>query len=60
MGQFFNRANILFLLNISYFKTIYLIFQLSNGDLKRVEELTTEDFVQSAKFSLEVGIDQVS
>ena len=35
-------------------------FQLSNGDLKRVEELTTEDFVQSAKFSIEVGIDQVN
>jgi hypothetical protein len=36
---------------------ICLLFQLSNGDLKRVEDLTTEDFVRSAEFSHEVGID---
>ena len=34
-----------------------LFCQLSNGDLKRVEDLTTEDFVRSAEFSHEVGID---
>jgi hypothetical protein len=34
------------------------LIQLSNGDLKKVESLTTEDFVRSALFSSEVKIDQ--
>ena len=32
--------------------------QLTNGDLKRVESLSTEDFIRSAKSSPEVKIDQ--
>ena len=35
-----------------------LIFKLSTGDLKRVESLSTEDFIRSAKSSPEVKIDQ--
>ena len=34
------------------------IFKLSTGDLKRVESLSTEDFIRSAKSSPEVKIDQ--
>ena len=33
------------------------LIQLSNGDLKRVESLSTEDFLRSAKTSPEVKID---
>ena len=32
--------------------------QLTKGDLKRVESLSTEDFIRSAKSSPEVKIDQ--
>lgn len=34
------------------------LIQLTNGDLKRVESLSTEDFIRSAKSSPEVKIDQ--
>jgi len=34
------------------------LIQLSTGDLKRVESLSTEDFIRSAKSSPEVKIDQ--
>ena len=34
------------------------LIQLANGDLKRVENLSTEDFLRSAKSSTEVKIDQ--
>ena len=34
------------------------LIQLANGDLKRVENLSTEDFLRSAKTSTEVKIDQ--
>lgn len=33
------------------------IIQLSNGELKRVEDLQTEDFVQSAEISNDLKID---
>ena len=33
------------------------IIQLADGDLKRVEELKTEDFIQSAEISSELKID---
>ena len=36
----------------------YVTIQLSTGDLKRVESLSTEDFIRSAKSSPEVKIDQ--
>ncbi len=41
---------------LSHFNLGSLI-QLSNGDLKKVEDLSTEDFVKSADFSSEVKID---
>jgi len=34
------------------------LFQLSNGDLKKVEDLTLDDFVSCAETSHDVGIDQ--
>ena len=43
--------------NLSHFNLGSLI-QLSNGDLKRVENLTRDDFMQSAKTNSEVQIDE--
>ena len=37
--------------------TVGSLIQLSNGELKRVEELVTEDFIRSAEFSQDVRID---
>lgn len=38
-------------------KFTFTLFKLSNGDLKKVEDLTTDDFVSCAENSNDVGID---
>ena len=42
---------------LSHF-TLGSLIQLSNGDLKRVENLTREDFIRSAKNSSDLKIDE--